>query len=205
MLFATLLLSASVGSTAEAGCFPATFKDELIERSAKDQSARRAFIDGGMKRGEDKVILEIDLSNTSWLREIVKRCGWPAQSIVGEDGALSAWLIAQHADATPDFQIEAARAMEPRVREGEASGERLALLVDRHARLQRIPQSYGMQYNMVEGRIQFLPVREPAQLDERRSRVGLPSFACYLASVEQQRQAMADWPDGVERKACESP
>ena len=205
MLFATLLLSASVGSTAEVGCFPATFKDELIERSAKDQSARRAFIDGGMKPGEDKVILEIDLANTSWLREIVKRCGWPAQSNIGEDGALSAWLIAQHADATPDFQVEAARAMEPRVREGEASGERLALLVDRHARLQKIPQSYGMQYNMVEGRIQFLPVREPAQLDERRSQIGLPAFACYLASLEQQRQAVADWPDGVERKACDSP
>ena len=205
MIFATLLLAASVGSTAEADCFPSTFKAELIERSAKDQAARRAFIDGGMKPGEDKVILEIDLANTSWLREIVKRCGWPTQSSIGEDGAVAAWLIAQHADATPEFQLEAAEAMEPQVRDGEASGERLALLVDRHARLQQIPQSYGMQYNMVEGRIQFLPVREPADLDERRLQVGLPTFACYLASVEQQRQAPADWPDGVDRNPCESP
>jgi hypothetical protein len=55
MIFATLLLAASVGSTAEADCFPNTFKAELIERSAKDQAARRAFIDGGMKPGEHKV------------------------------------------------------------------------------------------------------------------------------------------------------
>ena len=205
MIFATLILAASVGPTAEADCFTDTFKAELIERSAKDQAARRAFIDGGMKPGEDKPILEIDLANTSWLRGIVKRCGWPPQSTIGDDGALAAWLIAQHADATPDFQIEAANAMEPLVREGEASGERLALLVDRHARLQQIPQSYGMQYNMVDGRIQFLPVREPADLDKRRSQVGLPAFACHLATVAQQRQATADWPDGVDRKPCESP
>ena len=48
MIFATLLLAASVGSAAETGCFPSTFKAELIDRSAKDQAARRAFIDGGM-------------------------------------------------------------------------------------------------------------------------------------------------------------
>lgn len=61
-----------------------------------------------------------------------------------------------------------------------------------------------MQFNMVEGRIQFLTVREPANLDKRRTQLGLPPFACYLAAVEQKRQAPADWPDVVDRKPCET-
>ena len=205
MILATLLFAASVASSGPANCYPESFKAELLGRSAKDQAARRAFIDGGMKAGEDKAILEIDLANTAWLRALVKSCGWPEQSSIAEDGALAAWLIAQHADATPEFQLEAATAMMPKVIGREASGERLALLVDRHARLQQIPQTYGMQYNMVEGRVRFLPIAEPGELNARRSQIGLPDFACYLAAVEEQKGASADSPDGVERTLCQSP
>jgi hypothetical protein len=205
MLIATFLLAASLASPESGECFPEAFRAELAERAARDQAARRAYIEGGMKPGEEKPILAIDLDNTAWLRAQVQACGWPPQSRVGEDGSLAAWLIAQHADATPDFQREAAAAMLPKVEAGEASGQRLALLVDRHARLQEIPQTYGMQYHLVEGRIRFLPVNEPVELDARRARIGLPSFACHVQALEAQQQAKADWPGGVERKPCEAP
>ena len=33
--------------------------------------------------------------------------GWPGRSLVGEQGAMDAWLLAQHADRQPGFQRRA--------------------------------------------------------------------------------------------------
>jgi hypothetical protein len=42
--------------------------------------------------------------NAYRLEEIIEECGWPGRSLVGEDGAAAAWLIAQHAIRLPALQ-----------------------------------------------------------------------------------------------------
>jgi hypothetical protein len=42
-------------------------------------------------------IRQLDRRNAKRLDEIVDAHGWPGKSLVGEDGAHAAWLIAQHA------------------------------------------------------------------------------------------------------------
>jgi hypothetical protein len=42
--------------------------------------------------------------NASRLQEIVAEHGWPDRELVGADGTLAAWFIAQHAIGQPDFQ-----------------------------------------------------------------------------------------------------
>ncbi len=49
----------------------------------------------------------VDVRNTDRLREIVERYGWPGRSLVGEEGADHAWLLAQHADKQLEFQRRA--------------------------------------------------------------------------------------------------
>jgi|HubBroStandDraft_3_1064219.scaffolds.fasta_scaffold71532_2 hypothetical protein len=45
--------------------------------------------------------------------------GWPGRTLVGEDGAQAAWLLAQHADHNPDLQ----RAFLDALRDAVARGE----------------------------------------------------------------------------------
>lgn len=42
--------------------------------------------------------------NASRLKEIIAAHGWPDHDLVGADGTLAAWFIAQHAIGEPDFQ-----------------------------------------------------------------------------------------------------
>jgi hypothetical protein len=49
-------------------------------------------------------VASVDAGNLAWLKETVAEVGWPGRSMVGEDGAHAAWLLAQHADRDPAFQ-----------------------------------------------------------------------------------------------------
>lgn len=178
---------------------------ELIERKNQDQIARQDLIDSKFAKDKATAIVEMDKANTAWLRAWVTKCGWPKRSEIGEEAELGAWLIAQHADVTPDFQVEAAAAMKKSVLEHEASGSRLALLVDRNRRLQKKPQVYGMQFDIVDGKMIFLRVEQPDQLDARREEIGLDAFACYVRSNEKERNVQAEWPSGVPKSECGNP
>jgi hypothetical protein len=69
---------------------------ELLRRMEKDQAARAA--------GDGDTWEQADAENLPWLKQLVAEIGWPGRSVVGEDGASAAWLLAQHADCDPGFQ-----------------------------------------------------------------------------------------------------
>src|SRR5436305_459467 len=46
----------------------------------------------------------VDAPNTRWLADLVAGRGWAGRTLVGDDGAQAAWLLAQHADHDPDRQ-----------------------------------------------------------------------------------------------------
>ena len=41
-----------------------------------------------------------DGANLPWLRQVITGVGWPGKSLVGEDGAQAAWLLASTPTAT---------------------------------------------------------------------------------------------------------
>jgi hypothetical protein len=153
-------------------------------------------------------VLKVDADNRLWFRPVLEKCDWPKQSQVGEKGATNAWLLAQHADMDPAFQVFAASKMKAAVLAGEAKGNLLALLVDRNRRLQSQSQVYGMQFNVQErSKIVFLPVETPEQLNQRRREIGLEPFVCYITSMTAEKKLPAAWPDGVpfEPAKCNEP
>ncbi|MGF7238554.1 MAG: DUF6624 domain-containing protein [Frankia sp.] len=163
---------------------------ELARRVEADQAMRRAWpARPGERVDEEESVKtgavdedDIDEDNTAWLGRVVGEHGWPGRSLVGEDGALGAWLLAQHADHDPVLQAKFLRLLTAAVDAGEASPVHLAYLTDRVRRARGEPQLYGTQFwhgPDGQGELQPQPIADLDRLDERRSAVGLGSLAEY--------------------------
>src|SRR5437764_14843059 len=101
--------------------------------------------------------MRIDDENAVWLREVVTRFGWPGRTLVGDDGAHAAWLLAQHADRDRPFQKRCLGLLQKAVKSGEASGRDLAYLTDRVLVAEGKKQLYGTQFRTVNGKLEPHP------------------------------------------------
>lgn len=153
-----------------------SLREELLAMRAADQAARTS------SSVTAEAAMMVDRRNTTRLKEIVDRHGWPTYSLVGRDGADAAFLLAQHADMDPEFQKRALSLMEPLIASGEATASNYAYLWDRtHA-----PQRFGTQGRCV-GNSEWAPreIEHPEEVEVRRASVGLPSMREYIAVVSQ--------------------
>lgn len=128
---------------------------------------------------------EIDSANTARLEEIIEARGWPGKSLVGEDGASAAFLIAQHADRDPDFQRRTLKLMEAAAAAGEANPRHLAYLTDRVRVKDGLPQVYGTQMTIADGVPVPHPIEDEANVDKRRAEVGLEPLSEYIERIRK--------------------
>jgi hypothetical protein len=154
---------------------------ELLRRAAADQEARHAR--------DVAAILAADGENRPWLGQVIADVGWPGRSLVGEDGAHAAWLLAQHADLDPAFQRQCLDLLAAAVQRGEASVVELAYLTDRVLLHEGKPQEYGTQAIARDGRFEPRELRDPEHVDERRASVGLRPLAADLARMAERYPA----------------
>jgi hypothetical protein len=91
--------------------------------------------------------------NAARLKQIIAEHGWPDRELVGDDGTLAAWFIAQHAIGEPDFQRLALRLVRVKVKES-------------------LPCPDG-QYRRWQ-------TEDPEHLNKRRAAIGLPPDAGWL-------------------------
>lgn len=126
-----------------------------------------------------------DRENTEWLKQIVKAQGWPKRSEVGNDAAHEAWLLVQHADADPAFQLMVLRAMEPLVPSGEVSKSDYAYLYDRVMLKITGKQRYGTQATCDNGQRVPQPLEDEKALNRLRAEVGLAPVAEYLDGMDK--------------------
>ena len=154
-------------------------REELVELKRIDQGARTSDTFSGSE------MREMDIRNTARLKDIIAKHGWPTKSMVGEDGASAAWLLAQHADQDPDFQLSVLRLMRELLPSGEAKASEYAYLYDRTHR----PQRYGTQGGCV-GPGTWLPrdIEKPQSVDEERAAMKIqpPKLAAYLEMMNRQ-------------------
>ncbi|RJL32448.1 DUF6624 domain-containing protein [Bailinhaonella thermotolerans] len=133
-------------------------RSQLVERKER---ARRAGPAAAHATASD---------NVAFLRGVLLARGWPHRSVVGEDGAEAAWLIALNADHDPEFQRAALSELEQAAAIGEASPAHVAYLADRVAVNEGLPQRYGTS-RTPEGVPH--PIDDPTLVDKRRAEVGL--------------------------------
>lgn len=124
-----------------------------------------------------------DRSNTEWLKGIVAEHGWPKISDVGEQAASEAWLLVQHADHDPVFQLEALRLMEPLAAQREVSPRDFAYLTDRVILKLTGKQRYGTQFHCVDGRFAPLPIEDEAAVERLRREAGMETLAENTARI----------------------
>lgn len=145
---------------------------ELLARRDEDQRIRHLVSSppgGYMVRPPDDLAAEwqrIDQENTRWLAEVLSAQGWPGQTLVGEEGAGAAWLLAQHADHDPVQQLTFLQALRSAAAQGQASRTHLAYLEDRVRVNADQPQLYGTQFTVTDGELGPCPIEDRERLDE---------------------------------------
>jgi hypothetical protein len=163
---------------------------QLLARRQEDQrirqlAAARADPDTGRLPDDlGEQWQRIDEDNTRWLADLLASRGWPGRTLVGEEAAQAAWLLAQHADRDPIRQRAFLDALRAAVTQGEASAAHLAYLEDRVRVNAGQPQLYGTQFTGTRGRLRPHPIEDPARLDQRRAQAGLEPFADYEARMQ---------------------
>jgi hypothetical protein len=126
-----------------------------------------------------------DRANTDWLKVIVAEQGWPTISKVGSDAAAAAFLLVQHADHDPVFQLDILRLIEPLVANGEVAPRSYAYLYDRTMLKLNGQQRYGTQAVCIDGSFQPRPLEDEANVDRLRTAVELEPLAQYLERMFQ--------------------
>jgi len=124
-------------------------------------------------------IVQRDHANTEWLKGLVAAKGWPRRSIVGDGAAGVAWLLAQHADADPAFQLRALRLMEPLIPLGEVDRKNYAYLYDRVMLKIVGRQRYATQMTCKGGRYVPQPLESEGLVEKRRREMGLGTLREY--------------------------
>ena len=171
-------------------------RDELLKMREKDQAARQRMMNELLGDEEQRQLLEemtaADTSNRERLKQIIAEHGFPTVSMVGQDGADTAFLIVQHADRDPEWQASMLPVIDELSKKGEASKGSVAYLTDRVRRAQDKPQLYGTQYHQEEGPdgkpVYVAPVVEdPANLDKRRMSMGLGKWSSYEAQMAKMQ------------------
>lgn len=126
-----------------------------------------------------------DHANTDMLKKLVAEKGWPAISKVGPQAANNAWLLVQHADHDPVFQLKALRLMEPLVATREVSKRNYAYLYDRIMLKLVGKQRFGTQFmGCADGEYKLRPLENEQQLDKLRADNELEPIAEYRNSMK---------------------
>ena len=167
----------------------AELADELRAMMTEDQAVRKrcealGFLQGvPLPEAFSKEWNDTDRRHIERLKEIVKEHGWPGTRLVGRDGGMAAFLIAQHAD--PESQREMLPLLEKAVDGGDAPPTLVAYLKDRVRMGQGQKQLYGTQLDKNEkGEIVAAELEDPAKVDQLRAEVGLPPLADYLRMMK---------------------
>jgi hypothetical protein len=181
-----------------------TLREELIAMREEDLRVREELIKSAEMDGRGYVprMEAVHRANASRLREIIAEHGWPDRELVGVDGTLAAWFIAQHSIAEPEFQREALRLVQEKVKQGKVPAAQEAFLFDRIAIYEGRPQRYGTQsLPCPDGQYRRWNTDDPEHLNERRAAVGLPAVEDDPAETEPTPEARAeylDWLRGYE-------
>jgi hypothetical protein len=120
-----------------------------------------------------------DHANTAMMKDVLAIGGWPTVSEVGADASEAAWLLVQHADDDPAFQLQAVRMMGPLVARHEVSSTAYAYLFDRVSLKISNKQKYGTQFYCVSGHYEPRTLESLGRVDELRKAVGLGTLAEY--------------------------
>ena len=177
------------------------FAEQLRTRPLGEQTLRFAWIESQRHEGETatysslervvyegillRALNERDQTNTAWLATKVADQGWPTRSKVGDKASGAAWLLVQHADADPAFQLTALRLMAPLAAKEDVDPRNFAMLTDRVQLKLSGKQQYGTQWTCEGGKHVPRPLANTDTVtDTLRATVKLDSLKQNAARID---------------------
>ena len=165
--------------------------DQSLRKLWSDKRAEKHFETTeefeSFKEGISKRVIKVDEFNTTELQKMLLGRGWFRDDLDGSGAAHNAWLIAQHADRNPDFQIKALELIETDLDSPGVSKSNYAYLYDRiqmrfeaSTNIPKRLQRYGTQGRCTgPGTWEPFPVESPERIDDIRAEVGLETMTQY--------------------------
>jgi|GEM_PF-2388307 len=152
---------------------PIRLRDSFISTHGADSEQAQA---------QQKIYERNHVINERKVRAILDSHGWPAKSVIGEQGNLTISNVLQH--SANDIRIKYLPMMRQAVQEGNLHPRFLVRAEDRIATDRGDLQIYGgqMKYYPETKSFNVWPVFDPANIDERRAKIGLGPIADHLMS-----------------------
>ena len=164
---------------------PGPFKNEELRRELlqmfKEDQAVRAFQSEGRKPTEADVrtMQERDAADTKRLSEILDKYGFPGVKLVGLSATRAFNTMLLHSPSL-ELQKRALPLVERAVRRKEIPPDDFAMLTDDVLNHEGKLQLYGTNFTYAGDKLALSPTQDPARLDERRRKIGLPPIAVYM-------------------------
>ncbi|MFT3728457.1 MAG: hypothetical protein QM759_11590 [Terricaulis sp.] len=182
------------------------WRGKLVAAIQRDYQTRTRLVqEGALYDGYNPEMEAVHLDNARVLDDAIAALGWPGRSKVGEDGAAAAFKILQHAISRPDLQRRGLELLLEAIPRGDASALDAAYLSDRIAMYEGREQTFGTQldWNDATGQLSPSPIRDAANVDERRAALGLPPMADTIAEIRATAAAEGGKPpeDLAQRRA----
>ena len=168
-----------------------TFARELFRMIIKDQGfmyagniERKKYMQNGGYFSTPAIypVLAIEeknhKENTEELLELLNKYGWPTASQVTEYAAAGAALIINHTNY--EIRSKYFPMLEKAFKEGEAQPLRYAKMRDRLLVEEGKEQLFGTQWKFENSKRLPHPIKEPENVDKRRSEIGLGTLSIYL-------------------------
>lgn len=162
---------------------------ELVAMAKNDLSVREALVaDGSLGNyGYHPRMEGVHKSNAARLAAIIEQYGWPGKSLVGEEGAWAAWLIAQHSIGNPPFMRHCLSLLKQAAVNNEVIPWHAAMLEDRIRMYEGKPQIYGTQFQPNKnGELEPYPIENPESVNGRRLTVELNTIEERTAELRAQ-------------------
>jgi hypothetical protein len=161
---------------------------ELIDRLKVDQAVRMEMIQNDVTKPTkqlQKRMRSIDEETEAFLKQAVRRHGWPGIDVAGLQGSGAASTMLMHVGKKTQKQM--LPMVEAAFMRGTVTGVTYAMLVDHVRVADGKKQLYGTMAKPFDEKreVVFLPIEDEAGVDERRARMGLPPLAQYRELMKQ--------------------
>lgn len=151
-----------------------------------DQEARNLFIEDVNNVKTRQLMEEIDRFNTGRLKSILEHHQWITISKFGKEADDQAWLLVQHADQEPEFQIRCVTILEKLWPLQETNKKNYAYLYDRTTLKRDLRQRYGTQAIVKNNQVELLPIEGRVDdINKRRHEMGLEPLEKYLETLKE--------------------
>jgi hypothetical protein len=116
------------------------------------------------------------------IKEIFDQYGFAGYNLVGEKGSSDFWVMVQHSDHNPEFQLDVLGKMKIEVEKGNADSRNYGMLIDRVKLNTGQAQIYGTQVDYNNEICQAFPrnLADSVNVNKRRKEIGLQPLEEYL-------------------------